>query len=73
VAAAGGGSAGAAGIRRRAPALGRSRDHGQLKRVVAAAAGRAGDLFRLAQDELLKRLAALLANVFVNRHLCSVT
>jgi len=72
VAAAGGGSAGAAGTRR-ASALGRSRNHGQLQLVVPAAATRAGNLFQLAQDELLKRWLALLANVFVNRHLCSVT
>jgi hypothetical protein len=72
VAAAGRRSAGATGTRRRSPALGGSGNHRQLKRVVAAAATRAGDLFRLAQDELLKRLAALLANVFVNRHFCSV-
>ena len=71
VATAGGRGAGTTGTCRftdTIAAFGGRGNNGELQGVVAAAALRAGDLLRLAHHQLLERLRAIIANVFVDWH-----
>src|SRR5579862_3077654 len=63
------GSAGAPGSGRRRTAFGRDREDGELRLELGRVALRAFGFF-LAVDQRLELVVTLLADVFVNRHLC---
>ncbi len=68
---AGGGGAGAGACRGPGIAravLARGTDYGELQGVTRAAARRAGNGLGLAKKQLLKRIFAFFANVFIDRH-----
>ena len=70
-ASAGGGGAGAGACRRPGIAgavLARGADYGELQGVTRAAARRAGNGLGLAKKQLLKRIFAFFANVFIDWH-----